>query len=663
MLGLGVDMIINSYIIDDNIPTDNLILYNEFNNNLVDATGNHTLTGNAISYTDGIFGGTSNESLLMSGDRDYITIPDSDDFSFGNGTTDSPFSISFGVNFTDRGTTVPATSVNYVICKRGDNGTSSSTTDWEWNIFRRVSSGAIALGIRDASASAQLLHESTTSLSYGTDYHITITYDGSGTVGGIKIYIDGVEESSYTDNSSGTYTAMENLNAPVVIGAPGWTYDSSDANRFNGSLEGLAIWDKELASDEVTSLYSKQNGGLELLRNFPLTAYDIGFLTNYYDDADIDGSGFYGDLVSPKMIYVSPYTYVGAVRDNATRDPVVLRYNATDDSVTTVNVGGITFTDPLDHQHPALVWQGSRLYVFQTDGHGENMRIFQSDAADITSGFSAYHTILGDYRYCSLVHKDNGQVYIVTAGDNVSGYEQRILYSNGTDYTDWTEVVMTDPLNGTTGNRHYPVAPRIYGTNSWDYIGISLRQDTDSIFFGQAMYKTQDFDNIYTLDGTFVKQISVDGVLTETEIENNLMLAGTKSSTATYISPLSFCVINDVVYHTYRNPGVAYVIAKIDGGTVTTQNFQATGWSSGARPFYNGTNLVFNRARGRIIKMDTDLTNEEIAAYVWDYNNSVGANTAELPANLDDVSGKYIIGGNDGDVGTYPYYITTEVFD
>lgn len=243
------------------IPTENLVLYCGFNNSLTDETGNHTLTNSGVTYVNGLWSGTTLSAANWAQAVDYVTIPDSDLFSFGNGTTDSPFSISFGVFFSGNGDNSTS---NTIINKRGDDGTGSGAIYREWQVVRAVPSQKLRVILWDDSASANFNCEADTVLSNSTNYHITVTYDGSSTFAGIKIYIDGVLESTYNDNSTGTYTAMENLSAPVAIGGIGWSFDSTTAY-FNGLLDGLGIWDVELSQAEVAAIYSKQTGGTEIL--------------------------------------------------------------------------------------------------------------------------------------------------------------------------------------------------------------------------------------------------------------------------------------------------------------------------------------------------------------------------------------------------------------
>jgi hypothetical protein len=261
MLGLGVDMIINSYLADDGIPRSNLLFYAKFDGNTIDETGNHSMTFNAVDYAEGLRG--VDQCVFFDDNEDYILIPDSDDFSFGDGSTDSAFSISLEFKFTGDG----GQSANYLLHKRGDNGTNDGAVKREWGLFRRVSDDKLILNLWDQSSGAKLAVIGSTAISDNTTYHLTITYDGSSTVGGISMYLDGSAES-LTDNSSGTYTAMENFDNPVVIGSRGFEYTQpAQTSYLLGYVDGLGIWNKELSSDEVTAIYNLQSAGADVLNN------------------------------------------------------------------------------------------------------------------------------------------------------------------------------------------------------------------------------------------------------------------------------------------------------------------------------------------------------------------------------------------------------------
>lgn len=242
------------------IPFENLLLYCRLNNSLVDETGNFTLTGNGITYTNGIYSGVANEAANFNVNTDYILIPDNDLLSFGNGTTDSPFSVSMCINFQANS----GDSIDVIFCKRGDKVAVNAGAFEEYQLHRTISTGQLRWGVIDESSNGRLLIDGSTNLLNGVDYHVVVTYDGSGLESGLKIYIDGVEET-VTGLSSGTYVAMENLTADFLIGSPSWDYTFLNRSEFIGFLDGFAIWDVALTQEQVTAIYNEQSAGNELL--------------------------------------------------------------------------------------------------------------------------------------------------------------------------------------------------------------------------------------------------------------------------------------------------------------------------------------------------------------------------------------------------------------
>ncbi|PIY34652.1 MAG: hypothetical protein COZ08_00760, partial [Bacteroidetes bacterium CG_4_10_14_3_um_filter_42_6] len=73
-------------------------------------------------------------------------------------------------------------------------------------------------------------------------------------IAGIKIYVDGVESSAYTDSSAGTYVAMENTTTPVIVGGSLLSYGTP--LYFLGSIKDVRIYNRALTSDEISQLYS-----------------------------------------------------------------------------------------------------------------------------------------------------------------------------------------------------------------------------------------------------------------------------------------------------------------------------------------------------------------------------------------------------------------------
>ena len=179
---------------------------------------------------------TNNFSLDFDGSDDFINCGDADNLSFGDGSTDSAFSISSWLNMDNV--------VRFRIISKYD-------TSKEEYLFSTSSGRQLVLNLYSQNNSSVRIGRicSTVLTPYiGTWIHVCATYDGSGTSSGIKIYINGVRDDN-NNNNAGSYVAMQNNTAPLRIG--------SGASYFaNGSIDETAIFNTELSTSDVTSIYN-----------------------------------------------------------------------------------------------------------------------------------------------------------------------------------------------------------------------------------------------------------------------------------------------------------------------------------------------------------------------------------------------------------------------
>lgn len=178
---------------------------------------------------------SNTKSILLDGVDDYVNCGDNNNLSFGNGTTDSPFSISTWVNMTD------ATRFRIV--------TKAGATNLEY-LFSTGGSDTIVFNLYDNSTGGKIGRLYSTSLTsfQGSWIHLAATYSGNGSSTGLKIYLNGLRVDN-TNNNSGSYTAMENTTQPFYIGKFTTTYS-------NGLADEVAVFDVELSASDVTSIYN-----------------------------------------------------------------------------------------------------------------------------------------------------------------------------------------------------------------------------------------------------------------------------------------------------------------------------------------------------------------------------------------------------------------------
>ena len=195
---------------------------------------------NAIKGEPSSGGGSSflNEySFEFDGNFDYIDCGDNDNLSFGNGVTDSPFSISAWIKM-------------------------DSTTGFR--IFNKYvgSSVEYQFGTGGAEKLQFYIFDNTSNFKYrarlyntilntGQWYHVVATYSGVGGTNaqdGIKIYVDGIRVDD-TTVSAGVYTAMGNKTTPVYIG-------KLDTSYADGLIDELAVFNTELSASDVSTIYN-----------------------------------------------------------------------------------------------------------------------------------------------------------------------------------------------------------------------------------------------------------------------------------------------------------------------------------------------------------------------------------------------------------------------
>ncbi len=89
----------------------------------------------------------------------------------------------------------------------------------------------------------------TTALTTNTWHHIAFTYDGSTNATGVKLYVNGVlQTTSYSGNA--TISGSISNSFPFQISGRG----GSAANGVNGKIDQVSIFDYELSQDQVTQL-------------------------------------------------------------------------------------------------------------------------------------------------------------------------------------------------------------------------------------------------------------------------------------------------------------------------------------------------------------------------------------------------------------------------
>lgn len=204
-------------------------------------------TGNTGTVSGATFNssGKLNGAYSFTAEGQSINISDDDSLSFGDGSNDFPLTIAAWVNADSL-----IHSINGIVTK------DTILANREWALVSR-NTGIIRFFMKDMTPSErQQSIDSTNAITTGIWHHVVVTYDGRGgnaAFEGITIYLNGIAEIPNTIINQTPYVAMENDNAPVLIG------DDFPANdrTWQGRIDEVAIWNRSLSAQEISDIYKR----------------------------------------------------------------------------------------------------------------------------------------------------------------------------------------------------------------------------------------------------------------------------------------------------------------------------------------------------------------------------------------------------------------------
>jgi len=189
--------------------------------------------------------GATSAHYDFDGTDDYITIPDDDTLSFGDGASDSPFSVSAWVR--------PDDVDSFAVLGKGALA-SPDTGEYHMYLATGASLGKPVFVLEDADLN-NTIYTVGGAVPVSEWTHICATYDGGGLNSGILIYTNGVE-SATTPGSAGSYTAMHNTSDPIDVGSR----TIFSAAFADGAIDDIRIHAKELTAAEVLAIYDATSG-------------------------------------------------------------------------------------------------------------------------------------------------------------------------------------------------------------------------------------------------------------------------------------------------------------------------------------------------------------------------------------------------------------------
>lgn len=182
-----------------------------------------------------------NRAYVFDGDGDYVNGTDDDRLSFTNGTDDLPFSVACWVRVDG-----DLANGNGLVSKM-----SKSSQEWKMQLgtgkvfnFAMFSQNQY-IGM---TTKGKFIFDNS---MLGVWYHVVGIYDGSKERKGIKLFIDGVNNTGEKwSDSSTNYNGMDNTNAVLELGR---RVDTS--HYLNGALDDIRIYDRALNATEIYDLY------------------------------------------------------------------------------------------------------------------------------------------------------------------------------------------------------------------------------------------------------------------------------------------------------------------------------------------------------------------------------------------------------------------------
>lgn len=198
-----------------------------------------------------------NGSFFFDGNDDYISIPDSDDWNFGDGD----FTIDCWVRLN-----ADIESANYFVSQRVDGS-------HKWYFAYNHSITTLAFYNESPS---QIYVGSTVTLITGTWYHLAV----SRTSGVMKLFINGVSQTLTTNTNPGG--SVESLSAPLLVGTNG--YGTYYLNGFMDELRivnGEAIWTSDFTPpSEPYTIYELTGDLSDCMRLLSIRETDWNLIGN-----------------------------------------------------------------------------------------------------------------------------------------------------------------------------------------------------------------------------------------------------------------------------------------------------------------------------------------------------------------------------------------------
>ena len=466
----------------------------------LDETGSNTTAEDFCGINDGTYESSPdldntgltgfNTNMEADGSADFINIPDDATLSFGDGSDDEPFSVNAWVYMHDA-------SFFTIVDK------TVADDNQEEYFIGTASSGDVDrlyVHLMDSNTANKLSEYYPSMTSYENTWTmITFTYDGSGAVGGMKGYYNGVEQSG-TSASSGSYTAMENGAGSVKIGKR----LSFSTQYADGLIDEFSIFNNTLTSDQIQELYDT------------VSSSNIGFSSNQVVTASTNEVPNYDTVLSllfePIMGESPTKDYSGNGYDaTIVNDPEFKQDSDAQHGNSENQLGYYEFDGGNDYMTlPNLGLSGTSArtvaYWYKSTGNNEPV-VTWGDKSGAGKGFLTLVINAGTdsmrigamtcYRDCSAANSADGNWhhYLVTLPEGGNQLDNYTMYLDGVARTSCTDYGGACTLNTVEGN--YAIGTRTtdffdYYTGDLDNIKILNRSVTADEALGMYGEPRQD---------------------------------------------------------------------------------------------------------------------------------------------------------------------------
>lgn len=350
-------------------------------------------SGTTAADTTGAHSGTYQNSVTM-GANGAISGDANKAASFGGGANDRIQINPFGVSGT--GITILAW---FKPSSFGDDrflakATGTNLTDAHWSLGTD-SRNRLKAQLKISGTSRELM-PSVTSLIDDIWYFAAFTYDGTT----MRVYLEGVlvGSAAYTGTvSADTTVAVALGNLPAGAG-----------NRaFNGALDEVALFDKELTASQIFALYTAAGGGLRGHWKFTETSG-----TTATDSSPQQNNGTYTNGVV--LASSGPYPGPGnkAANFDGSDDYVTMPNEKLYDLTDAITVAAWIKVDAFDDTDQAIVSKGNNAWSLQRDGNNNGVSFYcrnlstDTVASTVNVNDGRWHYVAGVYTGSQL------QIYV-----------------------------------------------------------------------------------------------------------------------------------------------------------------------------------------------------------------------------------------------------------